>query len=136
MSSLHDLRNYLRLDTSFDVHFKVLPDESKHNHRAQAIDVGAGGVKIFSDRSLEKGTELELTFYVNPKTKSGKVVKALGNVMWSREIKVDNRGLGRYEVGVRFEEINTKDRDLIFQYVYRRLAAQERARTLLRRVQF
>lgn len=134
MKDFHDLRNYLRLDTSFDVLFKVLQDKGSQNHRGQALDVSAGGVKVFTDRELKSGARLEIYFYINRRDEKKTPISAVGHVIWSREVKVADQGLGRYEVGIRFEEIEPKDRDKIFQYVYKRLAAQERARELFRRV--
>ena len=135
MATIHDLRNYLRLDGTFDVRFKILPEGSGEGHRAQALDIGAGGVKIFSETSLAPDMRLELTFYIHPKNKDRTGMIAVGRVIWCREVKMDSQGLDRYEVGIRFEEIDPKDRDQIFQYVYRKLAAQDRVRELVRRVQ-
>jgi len=129
---MSDLRKYLRLDTSFDVLFHVLTEKQGSEGRAQALDAGAGGVKIFTDKKLSKGTQLNLSFFIGNE-KQDSEVSAVGEVVWVRELKVGGQELNRYEVGLQFVKIETKDRDKIFKYVYKRLAAQDRVRNLVRR---
>jgi c-di-GMP-binding flagellar brake protein YcgR len=128
-----DLRNYLRLDTSFDVLFRDLSKARGKECYAQVIDASSGGVKLFTDQKLEKGAELQLSFLIRVDRKNDPGIIATGKVVWQREMKVAGRGLGRYELGIHFLSIDAQERDQIFKHIYRRLAAQKRVRTLARR---
>ena len=125
-------RQYLRLPASWPVKCKPRTEGSSPLV-SQTKDISAGGVRVISPRntgsggvtlvfpqSFSVGTLLDLEIYVLPLSRT---VKAGGQVV--RAIPVSG---GRFELGIRFIEINPKDQADLNEAVERLSTRRERRR--------
>lgn len=65
---------------------------------AQLIDLGSGGVRVFSDEAMKEGDRLDLTLF----TPEGEEIEATVRVAW---VKVLESGDAAYDVGLHFERV-------------------------------
>jgi hypothetical protein len=63
---------------------------------AQLIDVGLGGVRVYSDERLKADDRLDLTLF----SPSGEEIEATVRVVWVRELTT---GEAAYDIGLHFE---------------------------------
>lgn len=66
------------------------------SQRRRVSDISPGGVRIYSDKRLEKGKRLEIEFFLP----NGYSVVAIVRVVWIKELPSGSEG--HYDVGLEF----------------------------------
>ena len=119
-------RQFIRLPLAVPVRYKFLSREMRGEdmdtvHEGVSQNVGAGGLLLrgklpdvawlskLLTRKMYVGINVMLPNIERP-------VKALTRVIWASSVQVDN---GMIVMGLEFQEITNKDRDLITQYIIR-----------------
>ncbi|MBI3333332.1 MAG: PilZ domain-containing protein [Candidatus Omnitrophica bacterium] len=103
-----DTRDYLRLPASWPVKCEILPT-GDDRLVTSSKDVSAGGVAILVQEAVPAGSRVRLTIYVPFLERS---IPAQGRVVRS----LPTRG-GGFELGIRFEQIDPKDRQDLNQVI-------------------
>ena len=76
---MREEREFVRLDASNDVKYKVLSE--KGHLDTESKNISAGGVRFFAKESLAPKSVLDLVIYLGEEYKP---VMAMGEVIWSR----------------------------------------------------
>jgi hypothetical protein len=84
-------------------------------HRALTRDIGSGGLCLVMEGVIEPGTKLELEIKLPDREAP---ITATAEVVWSRSIGEPAKSYQGQtaEIGVKFVNIDSKDRSLIMQY--------------------
>lgn len=120
MAPLEERRQFVRLDTTLPVTYRVLPSHTLQETNTK--NVSGGGVCVFLKGRLPVGTPLEVQI-----TLPGRATPATftAEVIWCEEFEVV--GGAKHEraihAGVRFVFIHPKDREAIMQHVILSLQA-------------
>lgn len=111
---MEERRRYVRLDTSIEVHYKVVGRIEEH--RTSTKDIGGGGIRLILFERLDEGALLELEMAVPHEP--GKIF-AKGEVVWIDEFVVSGPGgeERHFEAGIRFVEIAPDDREKLMKHV-------------------
>jgi c-di-GMP-binding flagellar brake protein YcgR len=72
--------------------------------KERAVDISLGGVRIYSDDTLDPGERLELDLFLPDDT----TLSAKGEVMWVKELPEGSPA--RFDIGVRFDQMDEHDR--------------------------
>ncbi len=119
-------RQFIRLPLAVPVRYKFLSREMRGEdmdtvHEGVSQNVGAGGLllrgKLPDAAWLSKLLTRKMYVGINvmlPNTE--RPVKALTRVIWASSVQADS---GLIVMGLEFQEITNKDRDLITQYIIR-----------------
>jgi diguanylate cyclase (GGDEF)-like protein len=99
-------RSYTRIKAALDGTFCVLAAEY---HPLTTIDLSEGGLLFFVDRPLNLGALMDINLTLPG---SGHEISASGRV-----VRLEERGAGRFEAGIRIIDISTKDQILLAKYV-------------------
>ena len=106
-------RQFVRLDMRLMVSYAIVGA----NRRGKSLtkNVGGGGIRLIAEQPLEVGTRLEIILSVPDRPEP---IRCLGEVVWSAPVAPARSGqlLSETEVGIRFLELDSKDRALIMQY--------------------
>ena len=77
------------------------------NVRAPVVDVGAGGLRVFSDEPMEVGTTLELELFLP----SGEEVRGMARVAWVGALPPE--AAARFDVGFEIFDMDPAARALL-----------------------
>lgn len=119
-------RQFIRLPLAVPVRYKFLSRELRNQdmdtvHEGVTKNIGAGGLLLrgrlpdpawlskLLTKKMYVGVNIMLPKYERP-------VKALARVIWASSIQSES---GMIVMGLEFQEITNKDRDLITQYIIR-----------------
>lgn len=119
-------RQFIRLPLAVPVRYKFLSRELRNQdmdvvHEGITKNIGAGGLLLrgrlpdpswlskLLTKKMYVGVNILLPKYERP-------VKALSRVIWASSVQNEN---GMIIMGLEFQEITNKDRDLITQYIIR-----------------
>ena len=107
-------RQFLRLDLRFNVSYTILGTPRRLG-ASVTRNLGASGVRFLAEHPLKPGMQLQLVLQLPDRQEP---LTFTGEVVWSRARPSGDSALpaGISEVGVRFMEIHSKDRELIMQY--------------------
>lgn len=116
-------RRFIRLDARVKVEYRVVESEqTKINSFTK--NVSQGGICLFLNISLTKGTLLDLKLYL-PEEKEP--IQTVGKIVWIELFEVgDKTSKEQYEAGIEFMNINDADRVKIGRYVFGVLRNQEK----------
>ena len=78
---------------------------------AQLIDLGGGGVRLFSDEQMKVGDRLDLTLF----TPDGEEIEATVRVVWVNALQPDADAA--YDVGLTFERVLPEHAERLTQLV-------------------
>ncbi len=107
-------RKYIRLDFQLKLNF-TKEGEQKKGYQAVTRNISAEGLRFSSDQKLETGTNIDFEVQL-PNRKKPTLFK--GEVVWSRELPFSAGKQERsYDIGVRFVEIDKKDRNDLMLYI-------------------
>lgn len=114
MTQGQERRQFVRLDTTLPVTYRVLPALT-----AQATttrNIGGGGICVFLRQRLSVGTPLELEVQL---PNHPKPICFTGEVVWCEEYEVVGKTprSRAIQAGVKFVYFNPKDREAIMQHV-------------------
>jgi hypothetical protein len=111
---MDERRRFVRLPARWPVECVVLPET--RSQRLVTKDVGGGGMRLFGERAMAPGTQLQLAVHAPGREAP---VNVLGVVVWS-EAQQTNDQLERQrsvEIGVRAAEIAPQDQEILMQGV-------------------
>jgi c-di-GMP-binding flagellar brake protein YcgR len=100
--SYDDRREFKRLHAP--VFCRPVGGFSLFSGRRKPIDISLGGMRIYSDDDVKKGTRMELELFLP----DGSTVTCQAQVMWTEALPVG--GPARYDVGVQFIDVKPDDR--------------------------
>lgn len=105
-------RKFIRLDTTIKVDYKS--EETKTSGSALCRNISLGGIRLISNKSLEKDQTMELKLYL---IKNQKPIIATGIIMWVKDIAIKG-STNVYDIGVKFLHIDKEDEKIFFEYIY------------------
>jgi len=102
-----------RLGLRLNVSYKIAG--TAKSGKSITHDVSAGGLRFIAEHPLEAGMRLEISLRLPEGDRS---IAFLGEVAWTRATTTTDRALtgGSREIGVKFLEIDAKDRQVLKQY--------------------
>jgi c-di-GMP-binding flagellar brake protein YcgR len=110
-------RKYKRVSGRLRIVYKAVGEQAEGS--VYSMDVSAGGFCLGLDRILEDETVLELLVYIPDKQKP---FFCLGKVAWQKAAGVKGKdGKLYYETGMRFENLDLKNRLRLIYYVHGKL---------------
>ncbi len=119
-------RQFIRLPLAVPIRYKFLSREMSSKdmeivHEGMSQNIGAGGLllrgKLPDPEWLSKLLTRKMYIGINVMLPNvERPVKALSRVIWSSSVQEDG---GHVVMGLEFQEITNKDRDLITQYIIR-----------------
>ena len=111
---MEERRRFVRLPARLSVSATILPDGRKQEMVSK--DISGGGLRLFSDKPLPPGTQLQLAVTLSGR---GEPVNAIGEVVWSETYEVIGRTDRQrsVEIGVRSAEIAPKDQEAVAAFV-------------------
>ncbi len=86
-------------------------------HKAMCVDLSAGGMRMISAHSLQKGDRVKVVLPLPPPHPV--VLSAIGRVVKLGEVRLGS-GKKAFESALHFEAINEQDRDEIVAYSFKR----------------
>ncbi|MGD0335999.1 MAG: PilZ domain-containing protein [Candidatus Omnitrophota bacterium] len=114
---INERRQFPRVDIGIGVSWvKVIPEDYAvyKDYVNVTKNISEGGLCMIGCRQLEEGELLTL----NIELPSGKIVKATGEVVWSKGFDVPSeRGKQRFDIGVKFTDISPEDKEEIKKMV-------------------
>ncbi|MDD2585238.1 MAG: flagellar brake protein [Syntrophomonadaceae bacterium] len=110
---INQKREYVRLETSLTVRFRILEDGDKESIICQAntIDISAGGVLFSTKQKVHTSNKMEIELQLaeeGPILCIGKVVRVFDK----------DQVTGETKVAVEFDNISEGQRDKIFKYIF------------------
>ena len=114
---MEERRQYVRLDTTLTIRYRVL-EEPPPSTATQSLDIGGGGIRIFLKEPLKADTSIELEIFLPEERTS---IRCQGKIVWVEEFsiyqpdtKIERKEL---EAGIEFTKISQEDRDRIVKHV-------------------
>ena len=109
-------REYFRLKILKSFEYKVIDDKNKKGEAPRLysgiiLDISGGGVLFSSKHDLDQNDLIEFEL---PLGKDGKIILT-GKVV-RKQYNVQQSFL--YEYGVKFEDLNTKDKELLIKFIF------------------
>lgn len=119
------LRQHVRLDVLLDVQYCLLPkpDENQQHIKATTLNISAGGMKISIPEKLPEGSIIVVRFDLTVKGASYKFA------LESRIVRVqpvDHKKTEIYHVGLQFINATNFQKDLIYQFIFGKMAELRR----------
>lgn len=108
-------REYVRLDVSLPVRFRVINEEDNAPiEGGVTIDISAGGALFSTKAEIQVGQKMEIEIELSP-----------GNAFscYARTIRVferDRQGKNAIQVAVEYDGITETDRDRIFKFIFQK----------------
>ena len=111
---MEERRQFVRFVSRMDVAYTLLP--AGVAQRTTARDISAGGLRLFMDRPLALGAQLQVALRLPGREQP---VNAITEIVWSEESETFGRGESQrsVEVGVRCLEISPQDQEAITQFI-------------------
>ncbi len=110
---MQEKRRFPRLDIRVKVEYQIA--ESPQNKiKSFTKNVSQGGICLFLDSSLDKGTLLDLKLYMPDKNEP---ILATGKIAWIEKFEVGDTK-EQFEAGIEFIDIAKEDSDRVAKYVF------------------
>ena len=111
---MEERRKFVRLDTTLPIVYQVLP--STIPKKSVTRDIAGGGICLFVNEPLKPGTRLHVDIQLPGREHP---VSFQGEVVWSEEYEVIGKTQREraVEAGVKFLQIDPKDRQAILEHV-------------------
>ena len=111
---MEEHRQFVRFVSRIDVAYTLLP--AGVAQRTIARDISAGGLRLFMEKPLAPGTQLQVALRLPGREQP---VNAIAEIVWSESSETFGRGESQrsVEVGVRCLEISPQDQDAITQFI-------------------
>lgn len=121
------MRRDVRLDVLLDVSYSKLPEpgfEPEYKN-AMALNISAGGMKISVSEPVPVNALIQVKFYLPVKgTVHNFELKA--KVIRSQVIEAKKQKTAHH-LGMSFEDINSKQKDVIYQFIFNKMAGMKRS---------
>ena len=112
-------RNYFRLDCLLDVQYEIAesaetgqPVKKTCTKKAIAKNISGSGACIVTDDKILKNAEFNLRIFLNPDS----YITTQCIVMRSSTLRESS--ITKYELGLYFKEISSKDQDMLIKYIF------------------
>jgi len=102
-------RRYVRLDTAIEFIYRIKEGDASLWKKTVTRNIGPGGIRGFLDKSIQKGTLLELNIYIKNLKEP---VSAIVRVVWIGKEKGN-----KIDAGLIFEEIDAKKKHKFLEYL-------------------
>ena len=111
---MEEHRRFVRFVSRMDVAYALLPAGVAQHTIAR--DISAGGLRLFMDKTLAPGTQLQVALRLPGREQP---VNAIAEIVWSEASETFGRGESQrsVEVGVRCLEISPQDQEAITQFI-------------------
>ena len=111
---MEERRRFVRFASRMDVAYTLLP--AGVAQRTIARDISAGGLRLFMDRPLALGAQLQVALRLPGREQP---VNAIAQIVWSEESETFGGGESQrsVEVGVRCLEISPQDQEAVTQFI-------------------
>ena len=107
-----DRRKHKRLNASIPVHFKVKATNKFGN--TLICDISGGGIRVMLENFVPLNTDFVVEFTI---TDLFQIITAVGRVVWTKKMP----HCERYQLGLEFKEILTRNQDTINQFIANKL---------------
>jgi len=110
---MQEKRRFIRLDSEFEVVFRLIDADHDQILTALTRNVSGGGLALLTEQKLKVGTALALDLELKGRSERLHFTAA---VVWSDPILKDGLELdSQFESGLRFMEIKPEDKEFIIQ---------------------
>ncbi len=118
LDEMSERRQTIRINESFKITYKVIsPPDGWGN--SVSMNISKGGIALPIDHRLIPGVVLDLQIKLIENTNP---IEATGEVVWIKENPSKNEAEFPYLVGIKFINIDLRDRDRIYYYIEKRLS--------------
>ncbi len=120
------LRRDVRLDVLMDVMYSEMPEpRAEENYKkATALNISAGGMKLSVFGQIPQNTLILVKFSL-PVKGSAQSFELKARVIRTVAVEAQGRRTA-YHIGVFFQEINNRQKDIICQYIFQQMAGLKR----------
>lgn len=121
------MRDYVRVQTMLPIKYRILDDNASDlkNQELQetySIDISGGGLNFLVPGPVALNSVIRVEFVVQDHNQNDIKIRAVARVKRKESV----RDKGRVALGVFFEEISEKDRDILIGFLFRKLLEQKR----------
>jgi c-di-GMP-binding flagellar brake protein YcgR len=119
-------REYVRWQVALEVRYQVTddpatpPPRARLRQRGLTVDLSGGGLQLLVREPVSVGSWLWLEFEI-PYRGGQESVRALGKVR--RVLPQEGEGPPRYLLGISFERIGDREREMIIAYIFHRMVS-------------
>lgn len=119
------LRKHVRVSLLLDIEYKLLKGSDEEDFKkAVALDISAGGMKVAVTEEARENDRLLIAF--NLPAKTGVIGFELETRVL-RSVKLEKDKGKVYHLGLLFTDITNPQRDIIFSYIFNRMAELRRS---------
>lgn len=116
---MNERRQFPRISLNVEINYKIIGQRESDFIKSQAINLGALGVRFLLENKVVVGSLLDIKFTMPD---SEMIIIATGQVSWIRELKEDEKTIGKkFEAGIEFIGVNKEDKDFIQKYIIERM---------------
>lgn len=110
---MEDKRHFSRLDVQVKVEYQIL-DSAQDKMKSFTKNVSQGGICLFLNSFLDKGTLLDLKLFLPDKKEP---IHAAGKIVWIEKFEIGD-SKEELEAGIEFIDIADDDRHRIDKYIF------------------
>lgn len=123
------LRDYVRVQTMLPIKYKLLKEDeteqeisTQESKEAFSIDISGGGINLIVNEAVPVDALLKLKFTVKDFQNDDFTIETMARVK-RKDVVPDSR---KEALGLSFEGISEKDRDILIGFLFRKLLEQRR----------
>lgn len=105
-------REYVRLNVSLPVRFRVIDEEGSQIQEGVTIDISAGGVLLSTQTEVKAGQNIEIEIQLTPKN----IFSSHAHVI--RVFEKDKKDKNTTRVAIEYDGISEAHRDKIFKFIF------------------
>ncbi|NLX02713.1 MAG: flagellar brake protein [Syntrophomonadaceae bacterium] len=105
-------REYVRLNISLPVRFRVIDEEGSQIQEGVTIDISAGGVLLFTQAEVKAGQNIEIEIQLTAKN----IFSSHAHIV--RVFEKDKKDKNTTRVAIEYDGINEAHRDKIFKFIF------------------
>ena len=105
-------REYVRLNISLPVRFRVIDEEGSQIQEGVTIDISAGGILLSTQAEVKAGQKIEIEIALSPKN----TFTCQAHVI--RVFEKDKKDKNTTRVAIEYDGINEAHRDKIFKFIF------------------
>lgn len=104
-------REYVRLNVSLPVRFRVIDEEEAQIEEGVTIDISAGGALVSTRAEVKAGQKMEIEIVLSP----GNIFSCQAHAIRTFEKRANENAIW---VAVEYNDISEADRDRIFKFIF------------------
>ncbi len=105
-------REYVRLNISLPVRFRVIDEEGSQIQEGVTIDISAGGILLSTQAEVKGGQNIEIEIQLTPKN----IFSSHAHII--RVFEKDKKDKNTTRVAIEYDGINEAHRDKIFKFIF------------------